>query len=52
MKWFWVGEWVIFVVTGLVFSLWISGVLTRPLRKLIAAIERIAQGDLGVSVPV
>ncbi|MHA7581157.1 sensor histidine kinase [Paenibacillus vandeheii] len=52
MKLLWLGKWVIFVAIGLFFSLWISGILTRPLRKLIAAIERVAQGDLEVSVPV
>ncbi|MCQ6557278.1 sensor histidine kinase [Paenibacillus mendelii] len=41
-----------FVVLGLFFSFWISGVLTRPLKKLIAAIERVAQGDLSVKVPI
>ncbi len=41
-----------FVVIGLFFSFWISGVLTLPLKKLIAAIERVAQGDLNVKVPV
>ncbi|MBD2862228.1 sensor histidine kinase [Paenibacillus oceani] len=52
MKLYWFGKWGIFLATCLFFSLWISGVLTRPLRKLIAAIERVAQGDLEVSVPV
>ncbi|MCZ8516872.1 HAMP domain-containing sensor histidine kinase [Paenibacillus filicis] len=52
MKLFWLGKWGFFLATGLFFSLWISGVLTLPLRKLIAAIERVAQGDLKVSVPV
>lgn len=41
-----------FVVLGLFFSFWISGVITRPLKKLIAAIERVAQGDLSVKVPI
>lgn len=41
-----------FVVIGLFFSYWMSGVLTLPLKKLIAAIERVAQGDLNVKVPV
>ncbi|TDF94824.1 sensor histidine kinase [Paenibacillus piri] len=41
-----------FVTIGLLFSFWISGVLTLPLKKLIAAIERVAQGDLNVKVPV
>lgn len=41
-----------FVAVGLFFSFWISGVLTLPLKKLIAAIERMAQGDLNVKVPV
>ncbi|SDM75339.1 two-component system, OmpR family, sensor histidine kinase BaeS [Fictibacillus solisalsi] len=41
-----------FIAIGLLFSFWISGVLTRPLKRLIAAIERVAQGDLNVKVPV
>ncbi|CAG7658696.1 sensor histidine kinase [Paenibacillus allorhizosphaerae] len=41
-----------FVAIGLLFSFWLSGVLTHPLKKLIAAIERVAQGDLNVKVPV
>lgn len=41
-----------FVAIGLFFSYWMSGVLTLPLKKLIAAIERVAQGDLNVKVPV
>ncbi len=41
-----------FVAIGLLFSFWISGVLTLPLKKLIAAIERVASGDLNVKVPV
>ncbi|WP_255570271.1 cell wall metabolism sensor histidine kinase WalK [Cohnella sp. CFH 77786] len=41
-----------FIAIGLVFSFWISGVLTHPLKKLIAAIERVSQGDLNVKVPV
>ncbi|RKN86165.1 sensor histidine kinase [Paenibacillus ginsengarvi] len=45
-------NWVFFIAAGLILSLWISGVLTLPLRKLVAAIERVAQGDLDVSVPV
>ncbi|MFE5320924.1 sensor histidine kinase [Paenibacillus sp. NPDC056579] len=52
MKRFWLGNWVFFVTIGLFFSLWISGVLTLPLRKLITAIERVARGDLDVNVPV
>ncbi|MBS4196697.1 sensor histidine kinase [Lederbergia citri] len=52
MKKFWLGNWVFFIATGLLFSLWISGVLTIPLRRLVAAIERVAQGDLNVNVPV
>lgn len=52
MKLFWLGKWGFFLAIGLFFSLWISGVLTLPLRKLIAAIERVAKGDLEVSVPV
>ncbi|WJH36465.1 hypothetical protein N6H14_12265 [Paenibacillus sp. CC-CFT747] len=38
------GNTVFFVAIGLFVSLWISGVLTRPLRKLVSAIERVAQG--------
>ncbi|MDF2958597.1 MAG: integral rane sensor signal transduction histidine kinase [Paenibacillus sp.] len=41
-----------FGAIGLTFSFWLSGVLTHPLKKLIAAIERVAQGDLNVKVPV
>ncbi|MFD0617735.1 sensor histidine kinase [Paenibacillus sp. GCM10027629] len=41
-----------FGAIGLIFSFWLSGVLTHPLKKLIAAIERVAQGDLKVKVPV
>ncbi|MEK3780476.1 sensor histidine kinase [Paenibacillus sp. FSL R5-0810] len=41
-----------FITIGLLFSFWISGVLTLPLKKLIAAIERVAQGDLNAKVPV
>ncbi|MDF2652771.1 MAG: integral rane sensor signal transduction histidine kinase [Paenibacillus sp.] len=41
-----------FVAIGLIFSFWISGVLTLPLKKLISAIERVSQGDLNVKVPV
>ncbi|WP_168121265.1 HAMP domain-containing sensor histidine kinase [Paenibacillus sp. HB172176] len=52
MKLYWFEKWGIFLAVCLFFSLWISGVLTRPLRKLIAAIERVTQGDLEVSVPV
>ncbi|WP_274653725.1 sensor histidine kinase [Paenibacillus humicola] len=43
---------IFFLAIGLLFSLWISGVLTIPLRKLVAAIERVKQGDLNVNVPV
>jgi len=52
MQQMWLEKWVLFVVTGLFFSLSISGLLTIPLRKLVAAIERVAQGDLDVKVPV
>ncbi|MFC4799332.1 sensor histidine kinase [Neobacillus sp. GCM10023253] len=52
MQQFWLGKWVLFVATGLLFSLWISGMLTIPLRKLVGAIERVAKGDLDVNVPV
>jgi len=52
MQTFQLGNLLFFVGIGLVSSLWISGMLTRPLRKLVAAIERVAQGDLDVNVPV
>ncbi|WP_168118749.1 HAMP domain-containing sensor histidine kinase [Paenibacillus sp. HB172176] len=52
MKLLWLAKWGIFIAVGLFFSLWVSGILTRPLRKLIAAIERVTGGDLEVSVPV
>ncbi|UVI33461.1 sensor histidine kinase [Paenibacillus spongiae] len=52
MREFELGNWVFFIATGLFVSLLISGVLTLPLRKLVAAIERVAQGDLDVNVPV
>lgn len=41
-----------FVAIGMIFSFWLSGVLTLPLKKLIAAIERVSQGELNVQVPV
>lgn len=52
MKWIGPGKGAFIVAIGLFFSLWISGVLTLPLRKLMAAIERVAKGDLDVNVPV
>ncbi|MGG4107508.1 ATP-binding protein [Paenibacillus lautus] len=52
MKWIGPGKGAFILVIGLFFSLWISGVLTLPLRKLMAAIERVALGDLDVNVPV
>lgn len=52
MQKFGLENWVIFIAIGLFLSLWISGMLTIPLRKLVAAIERVAQGDLDVNVPV
>jgi len=52
MKQFGIGNGILFVVLGLFFSLWTSGVLTLPLRKLGAAIERVKQGDRDVEVPV
>lgn len=52
MKKYVLGNLVFFIATGLLVSLWISGILTVPLRKLVAAIERVAQGDLDVNVPV
>jgi len=52
MQKFGIENWVIFIAIGLLFSLWVSGVLTTPLRKLVAAIERVAKGDLDVNVPV
>lgn len=47
-----IGIAVFFIVTGLIFSLWISGVITLPLRKLMEAIERVANGDFNVNVPI
>ncbi|UUZ83889.1 hypothetical protein LJK88_09010 [Paenibacillus sp. P26] len=44
MKLIGLGKGVFFVATGLFFSLWISGVLTLPLKKLMEAIERVARG--------
>ncbi|MBB6730615.1 sensor histidine kinase [Cohnella zeiphila] len=52
MQRFLLGNWLFFIAIGLFFSLWISGLLTIPLRKLVAAIERVARGDLDVNVPV
>jgi two-component system sensor histidine kinase BaeS len=52
MQTFGLKDWLFFMAVGLLFSFWISGMLTAPLRKLMAAIERVAQGDLDVSVPV
>lgn len=52
MKQYALGNLVFFIATGLLVSLWISGMLTLPLRKLVAAIERVKQGDLDVNVPV
>lgn len=52
MQKLWLEKWVIFVASGLFVSLWVSRVLTNPLRKLVVAIERVAQGDLDVKVPV
>lgn len=52
MKWIGPGKGVFILLIGLFFSLWISGVLTVPLRKLMSAIERVAHGDLDVNVPV
>ena len=52
MKGFGIGNGILFIVIGLFFSLWTSGVLTLPLRKLGAAIERVKQGDRDVEVPV
>ncbi|WP_238357962.1 sensor histidine kinase [Cohnella zeiphila] len=52
MKWIGPGKGVFILAIGLFFSLWISGVLTLPLKKLMAAIERVAQGNLDVNVPV
>ena len=47
-----VGKGFLFVTFGLFFSFWISGVLTLPLKKLVSAIERVADGELDVKVPV
>ncbi|WP_237446655.1 sensor histidine kinase [Shimazuella alba] len=52
MKLMGVGIAVFFIATGLYFSLWISGVITLPLRKLITSIEQVAKGDLNVNVPM
>jgi two-component system sensor histidine kinase BaeS len=52
MQQFGLGNLALFVAIGFICSLWISGMLTIPLRKLVAAIERVAQGDLDVNVPV
>lgn len=52
MKWIGPGKGVFILAIGLFFSLWISGVLTLPLKKLMAAIERVGQGNLDVNVPV
>jgi two-component system sensor histidine kinase BaeS len=52
MQIFGLKNWLFFVAVGLLFSFWISGILTVPLRRLVEAIERVAQGDLDVSVPV
>jgi two-component system sensor histidine kinase BaeS len=52
MQAFWLKNWLFFMAVGLLFSFWISGMLTVPLRRLMVAIERVAQGDLDVSVPV
>ncbi|SHE33018.1 two-component system, OmpR family, sensor histidine kinase BaeS [Seinonella peptonophila] len=41
-----------FVLIGIFFSYWVSGLLTLPLKKLMVAIERVTQGDLNVEVPV
>jgi two-component system sensor histidine kinase BaeS len=43
---------IFFTAIGLMFVFWLSGALTRPLRKLGVAIEQVAQGDLDVNVPV
>jgi two-component system sensor histidine kinase BaeS len=37
---------------SLVIGLWLSRVLTRPLRQLILALQRVGKGDLRVSLPV
>ncbi|TCP58131.1 two-component system sensor histidine kinase BaeS [Tumebacillus sp. BK434] len=52
MQTFLLGNWVFFIGIGLFVSFLLSGVLTLPLRKLVAAIERVAQGDFDVIVPV
>lgn len=47
-----IGAGFFFIAIGLFISFWISGVITLPLKKLVAAIERVAHGDLDVKVPV
>jgi two-component system sensor histidine kinase BaeS len=47
-----IGKAIFFITIGLFFSFWISGVLTLPLKTLVAAIERVTQGDLDVKIPV
>jgi two-component system sensor histidine kinase BaeS len=41
-----------FVVIGLLLSFWISGLLTRQLKRLIPALEQVTRGDLNVRVTV
>lgn len=33
-------------------ALWFSRILTRPVKKLVAAVQRVSSGELGISVPV
>ena len=52
MQAYWLKNWLVFIAVGLLISYGISGMLTAPLRRLMAAIERVARGDLDVKVPV
>jgi two-component system sensor histidine kinase BaeS len=52
MQAYWLKNWLVFMAFGLLLSYGISGMLTAPLRRLMAAIERVARGDLDVRVPV
>jgi len=52
MQSYWLKNWLVFMAVGLLFGYGISGMLTAPLRRLMAAIERVARGELDVQVPV
>jgi Signal transduction histidine kinase len=52
MQAYWLKNWLMFMAVGLLLSYGISGMLTAPLRRLMAAIERVARGDLDVRVEV